>query len=120
MACSNRGFMAHIVSMADVQEVNNLIIIFLNLFFPISRRCNNTFGCCPRRWHASGRRSARTHPFGVGPLGNEWYNNLQHFLIIYFLQADQFAVSVSFPVILPDGTFMGISSVRNFFKIKLI
>ncbi|KAL3096952.1 hypothetical protein niasHS_002668 [Heterodera schachtii] len=80
MACANRGFMAHISSMADVQEKVQQYVRILSR--TVSRQ-----------------KAAFTEdsPFWSGATRER--------------MSDDFIVSVSFPVVLPDGQFMGVSSV---------
>ena len=80
MACSNRGFMAHIVSMADVQEK---VQQYVRVLSRTVARQKAAFSESTPVWSGATRER----------------------------MSDQFAVSVSFPVVLPDGQFMGVSSV---------
>nr|CAD2192879.1 unnamed protein product [Meloidogyne enterolobii] len=80
MACSNRGFMAHIVSMADVQEK---VQQYVRVLSKTVARQRAAFSENTPLWSGATRER----------------------------MSEQLAVSVSFPVILPNGQFMGVSSV---------
>uniref|UniRef100_A0A1I8BDN2 VWFA domain-containing protein n=1 Tax=Meloidogyne hapla TaxID=6305 RepID=A0A1I8BDN2_MELHA len=80
MACSNRGFMAHIVSMADVQEK---VQQYVRVLSKTVARQKAAFSENTPAWSGATRER----------------------------MSEQLAISVSFPVILPNGQFMGVSSV---------